>query len=123
MTKKKDEKEKKDIIDSIGPKESPELTESGRPIASLRAAPPEIHVSYADLVRVAMDRQGMTQVQLGINDPFERDAGLITDFIYLSPRAMAILLRLLLKNYKELIASSPGLAEELSMPPLHKLLD
>ncbi len=120
MKKKKDEK---DIVDSIGPKESPELTESGRPIVSLRAATPEIHISYADLVRVAMDRQGMTQVQLGINDPFERDSGLITDFIYLSPRAMAILLRLLLKNYKELIESSPGLAEELSMPPLQKLLD
>jgi hypothetical protein len=108
---------------SIGPDESPELKKEGRPIMKLQAQIPEMNIRYADLVRVAMDRQGITQIQLGINDPYERESGYITDIIYLSPRGMGILLRMLITNYRKFLKISPELADELSMPQLRDLLE
>lgn len=121
--KKKTKQETPDSIkDTIGPDESPELEKGGRSISKLQAQIPEMHIMYADLVRVAMDRQGMTQIQLGVNDPYDREQGIITTLIYLSPRGMGILLKLLTSNYQQFLKNEPDLAERLSMQPLRDLL-
>ena len=128
MTKRKKEQndpvnEVKDFEESKAPSESPELSAGGRVIKKLQAHLPEVRIIYSDLVRVAMDRQGMTQLQFGINDPYDRESGMINEIIYLSPRGTSILLKLLIHHYKDLIENSPSLAQELSMPQMRDLFE
>jgi len=118
----KTENNNKDIEISKGPEDAPDLSEEGRPISRLIAGAPKIDTCYADLFRVALDKQGMTQIQFGMNDPYERDLGIITNIVYLSPRGMGVLLRLLIENYRKFEESSPELVKDLTMPRLQDLI-
>lgn len=108
---------------SKGPDEAPELTEDGRLIKELSAQIPETQICYSDLVRIAMDKQGMTQLQLGINNPYNREQGIMTHIIYMSPRAVGLLLRELIKDYKKFLEVCPDLAKDLAMPQLQDFLE
>jgi hypothetical protein len=105
----------------INAEDAPDLSEEGRVISKLMMVPPEGHIIYSDLVRVAMDKQGMTQIQFGINDPYDREIGVVISQIYLGPRAMALLMRQLFDRYKGFREACPKLADELAMPQLEEL--